>query len=179
MPQLLVIIYGAPLSGKTTLAWTLARSLDRKSVVVSTDQLIRGAIAVPGSDEKAELDMAHTQLRLLVANYLKNGYDVVVEGVYMFERSGVLRSYEADIDQMMALMRQMAPRPVVVRLYADPAVLRRRAAEAGRDSEIETALKVNAAYKDRFGLNAVSLDTGAHDVGEEVAAVRQALGLES
>jgi tRNA uridine 5-carbamoylmethylation protein Kti12 len=176
MPRELVVIYGAPFVGKTAVAWELARSLDSKSVVVSTDQLIRGAIAVPDSDEKAELDMAHTQLRLLVANYLKNGYNVVAEGVYVFERGGALRSYESDIDQMLALMRQMAPGPLVVRLTASPAVISERARNAGREAEADLAVRIDARYRDRYGVNAYSFDTSTRSPADVAAEVKEALG---
>jgi predicted kinase len=176
MARELVVVYGAPFVGKSTTAWEIARSFPTKTVVVSTDQLIRGAVAVPDSDEKAELDMAHTQLRLLVANYLKNGYNVVVEGVYLFERGGALRSYESDIDQMLALMRNMAPRPLILRLTASADVIRERARAAGREEEADLAVRIDQGYKDRYGLNVFSFDAGAEAPSDVAAAVRSHLG---
>ena len=90
MPDL-IVIYGAPLTGKSTLAGALGRSMPGKTAIVSTDYLVSQAIAVPDPDRAAELDMAHLQLRLLVANYLKNGYNVIVEGPFLFDEAGLLR----------------------------------------------------------------------------------------
>ena len=59
----LIVIYGPPLAGKTTLAWELARSLPGKTAVVSIGQLIEGSIAVPDKNVIAELEMVHTQMR--------------------------------------------------------------------------------------------------------------------
>ncbi len=171
MAKHLVVIYGPPFSGKTAVAWEVARAMAGKTAVVSTDQLLRGAIAVSDANEIAELDMAHTQLRLLVANYLKNGYHVVVEGSFAFDRGGVVLSYEAEIDQLIALMRMLTLRPLTVRLSASDAVLRDRSRSAGRPDEAETAVKISAAYKPRSGPGFRSFNTGAHGASEIGAAV--------
>ena len=55
--------------------------------------------------------MVYVQARLLVANYMKNGYHVVVEGPFYHERGGELHRFEQEIDQLVALMRQMTRRP--------------------------------------------------------------------
>ena len=54
MPQL-VVIYGAPLSGKTSLAREVAAALDGKSAIVSPDVLFEDAIRVHDRDAYAEL----------------------------------------------------------------------------------------------------------------------------
>jgi hypothetical protein len=128
----LVVIYGAPLSGKTEVAWQLARGLPGKTALISTDQLLDGAIVQGGADAYAELEMVHTQLRLLTANYMKNGYHVVIEGPFYHERDGVVHRFEQDIDQVVSLMRQMTQKALTVHLTADAAVLRRRAERDGR-----------------------------------------------
>ena len=174
MPDL-VVIYGPPFAGKSTVAWELARSLAGKAAVVSTDHLTSGSIAVPDPDGFAELAMAHTQLRLLVANYLKNRYHVVVEGPFLFEHAGVLHSYEAEIDQLIALMRNLAPRALVVRLDAPDDVLRARAAAAGREAELPGALRLRAAARPRYGHRFLAFDTGAMAVGEVAAQVAERL----
>ena len=147
----LVVIYGTPLVGKTSLAWQLARSLPDKAVVVSVDALLGGAIAVPDADPSAELEMVHVQLRLLVANYLKNRYHAVIEGPFLFERAGALLSYEADLDQLVALMRHLAQQSLIVRLTASDEVISQRASAAGREAELAAALRVGHAYRTRYG----------------------------
>ncbi len=149
MARRLVIVYGANAGGRSRLAWTLARSFDDKTAVVSAEGLLGGAIAVSDSDQRAELDMAHTQLRLLVANYLKNGYNVVVEGAFAFERDGIVLSYEAEIDQLLALMRNLAASNAVVRLK--PA--------AGDDG----LRRLDAVYKDRSGVRSFSFEADANE----------------
>ena len=64
----LIVIYGPPLVGKTSVAWDLARRMSGKSVVVSGDALLGGTIAIPDVDPLAELDMVTIQIRLLVAS---------------------------------------------------------------------------------------------------------------
>jgi predicted kinase len=155
----LIVIYGVPLSGKSTLAWELGRLLGTKTAVVSSDQLLDGAIAVPDTDHQAELEMAHIQLRLLVANYLKNGYNVIVEGPFIFERAGALYNYEADIDQLVALMRHLTDEALVVRLTAPAAVLASRAED---EAEASTALRIARAFKPRSGPRFQEFDTSTH-----------------
>ena len=171
----LIVIYGPPLSGKTTLAWELGRRFAAKTAVLSSDQLLAGSIAVSDADAAAELEMAHTQMRLLVANYLKNGYHVVVEGPFLFERGGGLHSFEADIDQLVALMRHLTQHALVVRLTASAAVLRERAFGAGREATIESVLRQDAAFKARQGERFLQFDTSAQSAAEIATILRAAL----
>lgn len=159
MPSNLIVIYGPPLSGKSTLAWQLGRSLRAKTAIVSTDQLLEGAIPVSDSDHEAELGMAHVQLRLLVANYMKNSYNVIVEGPFIYERDGRLYNFESDIDQLIALMRHLTDRAIVVRLRSSEEARAVRAGTLGRDSELPVAQRVESAYKDRFGVRFHTFDT--------------------
>jgi chloramphenicol 3-O-phosphotransferase len=168
----LVVIYGPPLSGKSTLAWALGRSFDDKTAVVSSDQLLGGAIAVADADAATELDMAHIQLRLLVANYLKNGYNVVVEGPFLFERAGMLYSYEADIDQLIALMRHLTEEALIVRLTASEEALRQRSADQGREQDITSALRIANAFKPRYGGRFLEFDASAKTIDEIAASIR-------
>jgi len=134
----LTVIYGAS-GDRNQVAWQVARAMPGKSAVLSVEQLLEGAIAQSSDDTAAELDMAHTQLRLLVANYMRNGYNVVVEGVFFHNRDGQVYRYEQDIDQLVALMRNMTRRAVTVHLRS-PAT----------DNGFE--------YRTRYGVNALGFD---------------------
>src|SRR5262245_15019151 len=123
----LIVIYGAPFSGKTSLAWQVARGLSGKTAVLSVDHLVSGSIAVPDLDAAAELEMVHIQLRLLTANYLKNRYHVVLEGPFVFERDGRVFDYEAEIGQLIALMRQLVRESLIVQIEAPADVILQRA----------------------------------------------------
>ena len=171
----LVIVYGPPFSRSDEIAWLLARSLPEKTAVLSTSALLEGSIAVPGPDFEAELDMVHTQLRLLVANYLKNRYNVVVEGAFIHARDGALYNNEMEMDQLIALMRHLAPHALIVRINASPEQIAMRARAAGREEEAARALDVAAAYRDRYGLRFLSLDADSLADGEIVTTVRNEL----
>jgi hypothetical protein len=80
----LVVIYGPPLAGKSSVAWELARRMGNKSAIVSGDGLLGGAIVVPDIDSLAELDMVTIQIKLMTANYLKNRYHTVVEAPFYY-----------------------------------------------------------------------------------------------
>jgi chloramphenicol 3-O-phosphotransferase len=171
----LVVIYGAPLSGKSSVAWELARSLPGKTAVLSVDALLSGAIAVPDEDVAAELEMVHLQLRLLTSNMLKNRYNVVVEGPFYYLRDDVLYRQEQDIDQIVALMRNLTQAALFVRLSASEKALRERASAAGRGGEIDAALRIEASYKSRYGLRALRFDTSEMRPGDVAASVRERL----
>jgi tRNA uridine 5-carbamoylmethylation protein Kti12 len=175
LSSFLVVIYGAPLSGKSSTAWRLAKSLPSKTAVVSFDGLIEGSIAVRAEDEFAELEMVHIQARLLVANYMKNGYNVVVEGPFYYRTTERLHRFEQDIEQLVNLMRQMTYRYLLVRLTASDETIRRRATEGWRESELEEAGEIAPLYKDRMGRNAITVDTTTMDVEAAAEAVRQRL----
>jgi MoxR-like ATPase len=171
----LIVIYGPPLSGKTTLARALGRAMSRPSAVVSADYLLSEAIVKADPDRRAEIELVHQQLRLLVANYLKFHYNCILEGPFMFEVDGRLASYEAHIDQMLALMRMMTLRKMIVRLSAPDAVLAARAAEAGRLDDVDLARRIEAAYRARTGLEVLEFNTGAHSPDEIVTAILERL----
>ncbi|HEX5141809.1 MAG TPA: AAA family ATPase [Dehalococcoidia bacterium] len=173
MPHL-VVIYGAPLSGKSTLARELAAAFTDKTALLSVDRLAGDAIVVPDEDVFSELEMAHTQARLLVANYLKNRYNVVLEGAFFYERGGELHRYEQEIDQIVALMRNLARAPVLVRLSASEETLRVRAKDQGRENEVATALRISSEYKARYG-RWLDIDTSKMSVPEAVAELRERL----
>jgi hypothetical protein len=170
MSRQLILIYGPPLSGKTTAAARIAADFDDKTAIVSADHLLREAIVVADSDIDAELEMVHVQLRLLVANYLKNRYNVVVEGPFVFERNGRIYSYEREIGELAALMRNLVTTTLIVRLRADePAFSLRGGAEAAR-----SALRVQDSYIETFS-HRLTLDTSVMSPDEVLSKVRQAL----
>ncbi|HXH22361.1 MAG TPA: AAA family ATPase [Dehalococcoidia bacterium] len=174
MPDL-IVIYGPPLAGKTTIAHALGRAMSRPTAVVSTDYLLNEAIARPDPDRHAELELVHQQLRLLVANYLKFHYNCIVEGPFMFESDGRLVSYEAAIDQLLALMRMMTLRKMIVRLSAPEEALASRAAATGRLDDLDLARRVQGSYRQREGPEVLEFNTGAHSAAEVVEAVLQRL----
>jgi tRNA uridine 5-carbamoylmethylation protein Kti12 len=171
MPHL-IVIYGAPLSGKTSLARALAWTMPGKTARVGIDAMYHDSIAVPDEDAVAELEMVHTQARLLVANYLKHGYHTIVEGSFYYERDGELHRYEHDIDQLVALMRNLAQGPLIVRLAASEELLRRRAGETGREDEVDAALRIESAYRPRYGERSLTLKAEEMDLQALVEAIR-------
>jgi hypothetical protein len=170
MPHL-IVIYGAPLMGKTSLAREVARGLGDKSAVLSVDALLDDAIRVHDRDAYAELEMVYTQVRLLVANYLKNRYHVVLEGAFMHERDGTLHVREPEIDQTLGLMRNLAPSPLTVRLTASADRLRSRVAETEPPSDIETVVRIDEAYKTRYGGRALVLNTDENSLSQLAAEI--------
>src|SRR5688572_21300801 len=173
MPHL-IVIYGPPFSGKSTFAAALAHSLPEKTAIVSADYLALEAIAVHDGAAFDEMEMVTTQVRLMVANYLKNGYNVVLEGAFSQVLDEGLQHREQEIDQIAALMRNLAPSPLLVRLVADEPVLKERARGAGRENEIETAIRINSAYKPRYG-RWLQIDTGIATVDEAIETLRERL----
>jgi hypothetical protein len=174
MPYL-IVVYGAPLTGKSVLAREVAARLEGKTAVVSTDWMLEDAIVVHDGDAYAELEMVHTQARLLVANYLKNGYNVVLEGAFYYEREGRLHRHEQEIDQTLALMRNLAWAPLVVRLTASEPALRRRAEASAKTRDVAAAMRTDAAYKPRYGSRSLSLATDETNVAELADAVLERL----
>jgi hypothetical protein len=142
---------------------------------VSTDHLVEGSIAVAGRDALAELELAHTQLRLLVATYLKNRYNVVVEGPFYHERDGALHAFEADIDQLVSLMRNLAQRALIVRVDASEEATASRAAASGREAEIPLSRRIRSAYRARAGARFLSFDSDSLAVDEIARRITKAL----
>ena len=171
MPQL-IVIYGPPLSGKSSLARAVAESLDSKAAIVSTDNILDEAILVHDENTYAELEVVHTQARLLVANFLKNRYNVVLEGAFSYERNGNLHHHEQEIDQTVSLMRNLADAPLLVRLTATLETLHERAANSLRLRDADAALRIAALYRQRDGSRALSLPTDDMTVEALAAEVR-------
>jgi ribose 1,5-bisphosphokinase PhnN len=63
---------------------------------------------------------------------------------------------------------------MVVRLTASEAVLRERALAAGRENEIEAALRISNEYRVRYG-NWLQIDTGVTSVSEAVESLLKRL----
>jgi adenylate kinase family enzyme len=170
MPDL-IVIYGPPLAGKTTVAGQLGRAMGEKTAVVSVDHLLNEAILSPDTDEAAEIELVHQQVRLMVANYLKFKYHCIVEGPFIYERGGHLHNFETQIDQLLALMRMMTLRKAIVRLAVGEEDMARRAELTGREHELALALAISAAYRDRTGPETLSYDTSAHQPEDVVASI--------
>jgi hypothetical protein len=178
MPHL-IVIYGPPLSGKTELAREVAGALDGKSAIVSTDALLDDAIRVHDGDVEAELEMVHTQARLLVANYLKNRYHVVLEGAFIYERDGFTYQREPEIDQILGLMRNLAWSPLLVRLTAEPSTLQQRADASPVARDAEAARRIDAAYRQRYGNRSLVFSTDASTPAALAAEVLERLRTET
>jgi adenylate kinase family enzyme len=174
MPDL-IAIYGPPLSGKTTIARGLGRAMGGKTAIVSVDYLLKEAIAQPDRDQEAELDLVHQQVRLMVANYLKFKYHCIVEGPFIYEREKGLVNAESQIDQLLALMRMMTLRKMIVRLSVSEDEMARRAEQAGREAELAPALRIASSYKARIAPELRVFDTGAHRPEDIVASILEEL----
>jgi hypothetical protein len=124
--------------------------MPERSAVLSADALLQ-AVVVPWDDAGAELEMVHEQIRHLAVYYLKHGYNLVVEGPFLFERDGRLFDYQAHIDQLLALMRNLIAGQAIVRLESDAATLRERAREADRAGAGDASVRLAAAYRSRSG----------------------------
>jgi shikimate kinase len=167
----LVLIYGPPLVGKSSLAREVASRLGEQSALVSVDGLLHESIVMSGADAFAELEMVHTQARLMVANYLKNSYNVVQEGCFFYQRDGNLYRHEQELDQTVALMRNLARAPLLVRLSLTEEELLRRAKATGREQDIDLNRRIEAEYKARYGRTAMTLEadgTPVEDLAERV-----------
>jgi hypothetical protein len=174
MPHL-VVIHGAPLTGKTSLAREVAGAIGDKAAIVSIDAMLGEAIRVHDPDPFAELEMVYTQARLLVANYLKNRYHVVLEGAFVHEREGVLHRHEQEIDQILALMRNLAPAPLTVRLSAADATLRQRNEAFEQPRDLEAVLRIAAAYRPGHGGRSLELSTDERSLQALAADVLERL----
>ncbi len=171
----LVVIYGAPFSGKSSVARELARSLPGKSAVLSIDALLRDAIVVPDADAVSELEMVHMQTQLLTSNMLKNRYNVVVEGPFYYVRDEQLHRHDQNVDHIVSLMRNLTQASLFVRLSASEDAMRQRAVAARREAELASALRIEAAYKNRYGPRALRFDTSATEASDVAAAIRDEL----
>jgi hypothetical protein len=174
MPHL-IVIYGAPLTGKTSLARELAHALGEKSAVVSVDALLNEAIRLHDRDVSAELDMVYTQTRLLVANYLKNRYHVVLEGAFLHDKDGAIHGREQEIDQTLGLMRNLAWAPLTVRLTAAGETLSQRIGVVERPLDLDVVQRIDAGYRVRYGGQALELRTDERSAGELTAEILEHL----
>jgi chloramphenicol 3-O-phosphotransferase len=172
MPHL-IVIYGAPYTGKTSVARRVAASLEGMTALVGVDWLLVESIVGHSPDTASELGMVHTQAQLMVANYLKNRYNVVVEGAFSYERNGIAANHEQEIDQLVALMHNLARQPFIVRLLASATSLRRRA--SGREDEVARAMRISASYKPRNDSRSIEIDTNTGSITEIAAQIVERL----
>ena len=168
-----MLVYGPPFSGTGEAAWAIANELQPRSAVLSVDALAE-AIVTPWDDEEAELEMIHQQLRLLTVQYLRHGYSLVIEGPFLFARDGRLVSYEAHIDQTLALMRSLVSTSVVARINAEPGLVRGRAEAAGAP-EPNAIAQVAAGYRSRSAPGALVFDAASCSPEGIAEAVLEAL----
>lgn len=167
----LVVIYGAPLAGKSSLARELAQALEGKTAIVSTDALLDESIVTHDHDPHAELEMVHTQARLLVANYLKNRYNVIFEGAFRYERDGATFDYEPEIDQTLSLMRNLAWSPLIVRVMAKGETLSERARTSQRSRDAEAAIRIDSGFRQRYGSSSMvvsSDEVASSELADEI-----------
>jgi len=169
----LVVVYGPPFSGTGETAWAIAEGLAPRSAVLSVDALME-AIVVPWDDQEAELEMVHQQVRLLTVQYLRQGYNLVLEGPFLFERGGRVISYEAHIDQTLALMRNLVSTTVVARINADSDLVRGRAEAAGAPDP-DAVARVAAGYRSRSYPGALAFDAASWSPEGIAEAVLDAL----
>jgi adenylate kinase family enzyme len=170
MARNLILIFGPPFAGKSTAARLIAADFPDKTALVSVDDMLNAAIAVADEDVEAELEMVHVQLRLLVANYLKNHYNVVIEGPFIFERGGRIHSFEREIAGLTNLMRNLVTTTLIVRLKAPEATLHAR----GGEEAGAAASRVQDRYIESF-THRLILDSEAMSPEEIAAKVRQAV----
>jgi hypothetical protein len=120
--QWLIIVYGLPRDGTADVARGIAAGLPSKTALVRQADLDGNAIVSHDADRAAELDMVYMQIKLLVSNYLRNGYSVVVDAPYLHEFAGETHSYEDEVEQLRGLMRAMPVTPLTVFLYGQQPV---------------------------------------------------------
>ena len=93
----------------------------------------------------------------------------------VWEGSGVI-DYQAEIGQLVALMRQLVNGQLIVHLEAPADVMSQRARGAGREGAAAAALRLRSAYdKTRYANHALRLDSSAQPVDALAREVRARL----
>ena len=85
----------------------------------------------------------------------------------------MLHNFESEMDQLVALMRNLAHPSLLVRLDVTEDALGRRAGESGRSGEIDVARRIRGAYKARGGGQYLNFDTEALSAADITAMIRE------
>jgi len=173
----LVVICGPPLAGKSALAQHLGRSMPGKTAVIAHDDLLRRLIVIHDADARQEQVWMYTQVRLLVANFLRNGYSVIVEGTYLALHDGLLLSGFDEIGGLFGLMASLLSGSQLVLVEAPIERLQERlAASHERPSPADLA-RLAEAYTAPRVQGALRLDSSRLSLEQEVQRVLLALGI--
>ena len=87
MEPVLIIIRGAPSTGKTTIAYLLSKKLPN-TILISIDSLVQMNLAQKYSDSECveARPLGHRMAKMLIRDLLKEGTSVIVEEALPFER---------------------------------------------------------------------------------------------
>lgn len=172
-----MVICGPPLAGKSTLAQHLGRAMPSKTAVIPHDDLLERWITVHDADTQQEHTWMYTQVRLLVANFLRNGYSVIVEGAYQFLDGTLLVSEFDRIAGLFKLMASLVTGSQLVVVEAPVETLQARLA-ASSENVAPPNLQLLAQNYDAAGLHgALRLDSSRLTVEQETARILGALGI--
>lgn len=176
----LIVICGPPLAGKTTLAGRLGRQLPGKTAVIPQDELVERWIVQHDEDPEQERAWMYTQTRLLAANFLRNGYSVIVEGSYLTLRDGWAAAAFAEIPGLFRLMAALVTRSLLLVVQAPAERLQVRLAASGRQLSGAELRAAWTEYEQTGGLQgALRLDSSGLTVEQECERALLALGLAS
>jgi predicted kinase len=159
----LIVIAGAPGSGKTTVANLLHEELG--SVLLDFGRLREPHLRPDGSDESEEEEaMAFESLLFVLRNYLRHGYENVIVTDLRDERVQELPERFADDRLLIATL-----------VLRDDVELRRRVSLPERDSgfrDEEAAVAWNRAILDRGKVRGEKkIDNTARDPAKAVAKI--------
>jgi broad-specificity NMP kinase len=168
----LIVICGPPLAGKSNLAAALAEQVGDKTAVIPYDELLTRWIVVHGTDAEAEREMVLSQVKLMAVNYLKSGYNLIVEGAFADYHGSYVQDHTGEVKGLIGITAQLVRRNVIVVLRASEAALRQRA-DAG-SPDLEAALAIARAYEEWLP-GAMRLDTATLSRAQMVEATLRAL----
>jgi predicted kinase len=120
----IILITGAPASGKTTIAQAVAAQLS-KSIHIQVDQLremVVSGLALPGGDDGWPEDASH-QFRLartsalqMAQTYAEGGFTVIIDDVCVPEHFAADYAALADIPASLRVLLKPAPETILARL---------------------------------------------------------------
>ncbi len=173
----LVVICGPPLAGKSALAQHLGRGMPGKTAVIPHDDLLKRWIVIHDPDAQQEQSWMYVQVRLLVANFLRNGYSVIVEGTYLALHSGLLLSGFDQIGGLFGLMASLLSGSQLVVVEAPIEQLQARlAASPELYSPADLAILAEQYIGPRLQ-GALRLDSSQLSIEQEAERVLLALGI--